>query len=281
MNRNSIGILVLALGIALGLGTASALGGTLNLADQNSAIAITPTSSAGLTNWTVNGQNNATQQWFWYSIGNGAQASIDTLTLTGSGTYFNVGGGTRGGYVTYSGSNGLNVEVVSLLTGGLTNGQSDLAQTIRLTNTGTATQALHFFQYSNFNLSQGTSDTVQFPNANTVNQTGGTLAFQAVFTPTPSAYEALPYSQTLTGLTSGHYTLQDTPALGVNRGPGNVTWAYEWDPVLAPGATYIISSDQQLNPAVTVPEPWTPSLLFSAGLALMSGWGWRRWRAAP
>ena len=76
------------------------------------------------------------------------------LGLTSSGT-FAFGSGTRGGYAVFSGSNGLSVEVDYMLTGGSSIKQSDLSETIRLTNTGTSSQTYHFFQYSNFNLSGG------------------------------------------------------------------------------------------------------------------------------
>jgi hypothetical protein len=255
---------------------ASASAGTLNLSDQNSAVAITLTSSAGLTNWTVNGQNIATQQWFYYAIGGGSQASIDTLGLTSSGTFI-VGSGTRGGYAIYSGSNGLGIEVDYMLTGGSSNKQSDLSETIRLTNTSGTSQTYHFFQYSNFNLSGGSSDTVQFPNPNTVNQVGGGLPLQTVVAPTPNEHEGALFPSTLNHLTSGSaYTLNNTPAIGDGPlGPGNVTWAYQWDPVLTNGQSFIISNDQHIDPGTPVPEPSTVALFFTAGLALMGV----RWRA--
>jgi hypothetical protein len=269
MTRINTGIVLLAASVLLAIVATGAQGGTISLLDQNSNVAITTTSSAGLTDWTVGGQNIAPQQWFWYSVDGGTQASIDTLGLTGSGTYFSVGGGTRGGYVTYGGANGLSVEVDYLLTGSSGAGPSDLSETIRLMNTGAASQAVHFFQYSNFNLSHGTGDSVQFPNANTVLQTGGSATLQTVVTPTPNEWEANPYALTLSSLTGGHYTLDKLPNIGVSLGPNNMTWAYEWDPVIPPGGTFIISNDQHLDPLSTVPEPSTFGMLGIAALALL------------
>ena len=278
MKRNFTSTLFLVTGVLIGLASATASAGTLNLSDLNSSVSITPTSSAGLTNWTVDGQNIATQQWFYYAIGGGSQSSIDTLGLTSSGT-FSFGSGTRGGYAVFSGSNGLSVEVDYMLTGGSSIKQSDLSETIRLTNTSTASQTYHFFQYSNFNLSGGSADTVQFPNANTVNQVGGGLPLQTVVTPTPNEHEGAIFPTTLNHLTSGPYALNNLPAIGDGPvGPADSTWAYQWDPILAGGQTFIIGEDQHIDPGTPVPEPSTVVLFFAAGLALM-GARWRgQWR---
>ncbi len=281
MNGKSARIVFTALAMSLALIAASAMAGTINLLDQNSAISINTTSgtAAGMTNWTVSSQNIASRQWFWYSIDSGTQAPIDTLTLTGSGTYFNIGGGTRGGYVTYSGSNGFNVEVDYLLTGGSNNGQSDLSESFRLTNSSSAGHTFHFYDYSDFNLSPS-SDSVQFPNANTVNQTGGVLPLQSVFAPTPNRWEGATYPQTLNSLNGGSpYQLSNSPGVaGSTIGPANVTWAYEWDPAVSAGATFVINSGQHVDPGTPVPEPCTAALLGAMGLMLM-GLHWRRARS--
>lgn len=276
MKRNFTSILFLVAGASFGLASAASAG-TLNLADQNSSVAINTTSPAGLTNWTVDGQNIATQQWFYYAIGGGSQSSIDTLGLTSSGT-FAISGSTRGGYAVYSGSNGLSVEVDYMLTGGSSNKQSDLSETIRLTNTSGSSQTYHFFQYSNFNLSGG-SDTVQFPNPNTVNEVGGGLPLQTVVAPTPNEHEGTLFNTTLTHLTSGSsYTLSNLPAIGDGPvGPGNTTWAYQWDPILSSGQSFIISDDQHIDPGTPVPEPATLVLFAAAGLGMMGVRLRRRW----
>jgi hypothetical protein len=269
------GFLVTAFGASLGLISSGAMGGTLTFSDQNSSVSVTPSSSAGMNSWTINGQNVAVQQWFWYAIGSGNQTTLDTLGLTNSGS-ISVSGSTRGAFATYSGSNGLSVEVDYLLKGGSTIGQSDLSETITLTNTGTGSQPYRFYQYSNFNLSGGTpNDTVSFPSANIVNQTNTTLKMQTVVTPAPNENEAALFNSTLNNLTSGAaYTLNG----GTAAGSGDVTWADEWTPTIVGGGTYIISEDQQVNPInPSVPEPSTLGTLFAAGgVALMVGFRWRR-----
>ena len=136
----------------------------------------------------------------------------------------------RGTFATYSGSNGLSVEVDYLLKGGSTNGQSDLSETITLTNSSTASQAYRFYQYSNYNLSQGTSDSLRARQRSTVNQTYTSMVMQTVVTPAPSEIEAALFNSTLGHLTSRPaYPLNGT----ASAGPGDVTLADEWTPTIA------------------------------------------------
>jgi hypothetical protein len=278
--------LFLAISASLALMVSSAAGGTLNLSDQNSSAAITPTSTAGLSNWTINGTNYANQQWFWYSVDGGAPAPLSSLTITDSNTFSTGGGGTQGGYVTFTGT-GLSVKVIYMLTGGSTTTQSDLAETIRLTNTNSTAHTYHFYQYSSFNLSGGTTDIEQFTNGNTVSQSGGSLFMQTVTTPQPSAWEGgnMSSPNTLAKLMGGlPVTLSNTPAISTSTTYGpfstGLTWAYQWDPTIAAGATYIISNDQQITPGTLVPEPSAATLLLACGgFVLMTGRLWPRRRA--
>jgi hypothetical protein len=54
--------------------------------------------------------------------------------------------------------------------------------------------------------------------------------------------------------------LSDTPATGVVVGPGDVTWAYQWDVSVPVGGTFQISKDKNLSAGV-IPEPATVALL--------------------
>jgi hypothetical protein len=51
----------------------------ITLTDGNTTAIVDPYSSAGMKYWSVNGQNQLNQQWFWYRIDGGAQQSIDTI----------------------------------------------------------------------------------------------------------------------------------------------------------------------------------------------------------
>ena len=111
---------------------------------------------------------------------------------------------------------------------------------------------------------------VQFPNSNNVFQTGslGSVSEDAAATggsgfPAPMHHEANVFGNTLTSLTSGLYTLNDN----TNAGPGDVTWAFEWDLPIAANGNTIFSKSIVVN----VPEPGTIGLVAAgfAGLGLM------------
>src|SRR5882672_10436374 len=53
----------------------------INLHDNNSSASINTGSSAGMFNWSVDGQNQLSQQWFWFRAGNMTrEQSIDTIS---------------------------------------------------------------------------------------------------------------------------------------------------------------------------------------------------------
>src|SRR5712692_11252737 len=64
-----------------GLAT-SAQAAPVTLQDLNSSATIDPSLQSGMSNWTVNGTNQLSQQWFWYRTGStGQEFSIETLPL--------------------------------------------------------------------------------------------------------------------------------------------------------------------------------------------------------
>src|SRR5262245_23066280 len=63
--------------------------GGATLSDKNSTINMNLNSSAGMTDWLVDGVDQLNQQWFWFRIGSGPQFDISTLgapTITTLGT---------------------------------------------------------------------------------------------------------------------------------------------------------------------------------------------------
>src|SRR5437762_221264 len=69
----------------------------VTLTDNNSVAQIDTASQAGMFNWSVDGQNQLTQQWFWYRIGNTPEKSIDTISAPA-----NVPAGPNGVATTYN-----------------------------------------------------------------------------------------------------------------------------------------------------------------------------------
>ena len=64
------------------------------LTDGNSSVTIDPTGPAGVENWSINGQNQIHQEWFWVRTGStGGQSSIDTLSAPSTTLYDTTGDG--------------------------------------------------------------------------------------------------------------------------------------------------------------------------------------------
>lgn len=255
----------LACGAAAMLLVASAAHADVVLTDGNSTAVINPTSQQGMYSWTVDGHSQLYQQWFWYRVGSsGPEHSIDTLTLTSQSSSANSWTGT------YTG-NGFTITTSYTLLGGLGGtGTADIAEVIRINNTGTAPLDFHFFQYSDFDLDGTTGgDSVALSGNNTWVQSSDIATLSETSgIPSASHAEAGYYHDTLDRLNDGlATTLNDT----TSAGPGDVTWAWQWDRTLGAGGSLIISKDKHLQ---TVPVPGAV-LLALVGLSLV-GWLKRR-----
>ena len=137
-----------------------------------------------------------------------------------------------------------------------------MSETIKIQNHSTAALPLHFFQYSDFDLNRlNLQDQVTIdPDLQKVNQvpvgagTLGPMLSETVLSPAPSHAEANYYASTLGKLDDGNPTTLDDV---LSAGPGDVTWAFEWDKTIAAGGTLLISKDKNLAPVPAVPEPAT------------------------
>jgi PEP-CTERM motif len=261
----------LAAGAAWLLTAAPAGAISFTLVDDNSTVNVDTGAQDGAYDWLVDGADQLYQEWFWYRVGNDPEASIDTLTIDTQGTSdTNFDGDDDTLFVRYLGT-GFEIELSLTLDGGTAgSGASDLAEQITITNTSGSALDFHFFEYTDLDLG-GTilGDSVIFPNANTVDQTEGTLALsETVATPTPSHHQATSYPTILNLLNDGVASnLDDTPAIGTQIGPGDMTWAFQWDFSLAAAGAANISKDKRLS---IVPEPGT-GLLLALGLGGLVG----------
>jgi hypothetical protein len=260
--------------IALGLASAAfawvraADAHVITLSDANSTVTIDPHTQAGVSSWVVDGISHLEQQWFWFRIGAvGGEASIDNLVLTteiASNTNLDPGLDTL--TLLYTGL-GFTIGVkYSLQGGGAGSHISDVTEQITLTKVGAGSLDFHFFQYTDFNLNAEAGDDVgSRPNANTIRQNDPFIvASETVQTAAvPSHFEIAFFPTTKTGLNDGAPTTLSNMTSPL--GPGNVTWAWQWDTLLSgDGATLIISKDKHLR--AVVPQP---AALVFVGLGLL------------
>jgi hypothetical protein len=263
--RRSVGKKLTQL-LALGVFSLTVKASAVNvLTDGNSVVTIDPASQAGLFSWVVDGQQQSFQQWFWYRIGGiGGESSIDTISAPVVTT---PDGRTLG--VTFANAQ-INVQVIySLLGGTAGSGNSDVSEQIRITNLGATPLDFHFFQYVDFDLlgSPG-SDSIQLGKNlsgkyNEAFQNDGVSAFaETVTAPGANHGEANTFSNTVASLNDGNpTTLSDSNSAG----PGDVTWALEWDVTIAAGGSFILSKDLNLTiPAI--PEPSVFALISMGAL---------------
>jgi hypothetical protein len=237
----------------------SAAAVVVTLTDLNSIAEFMPDTQNGQFNWRVDGVDQLAQQWFWYRIGNNPEQSIDTISApaivqstasTFSSTYTNAALQVKTTY--------------SLFGGNLGSGNSDLSEAIRVKNLTAAPMDFHFFQYVDFDLNGTANDTsVYFLNANAAIQTEGPVTLsETVNTGLGAASthrEVNFWPNTLNELNDGvPTTLNDN--LGP-IGPGDLTWAFQWDFTIAAGSSVTISKDKILNGVQGVPEPATCGLL--------------------
>ena len=234
----------------------------VTLVNNNSSADVDPTSSAGMFNWRVDGVDYLAQQWFWFRVGLvGAEAPINTIsapTLTTPDA--------RTLYSRYfNGSYGVEVDYV--LTGFTPgSGISHMTESISITNATSQALVFHFFQYSDFDLGAG-GDMIQL-GTNTaglfneaLQSNGGTKFSETGVTPGANHGEANLFPATLNKLNDGLPTILNDNAGPV--GPGDATWALQWDLTIAPFSSVGISKEKVL----TVPEPSAIALV-SAAVAL-------------
>jgi len=260
MNR-ATGCMAVVLAVVAALWP-SAPAAAVVISDVNSSVTFSPTTSAGISSWQVDGAEQLKQQWFWYRVGSsGAEQALNTLTLDASTTSATGTGSTPDTlYLRYLGS-GFKVELTFLVRGGQAGSKTaDMTGTINVTNLGSSALDFHFFQYADFDISTG-ADTIQITGGNTAHQSAATGHISEVIaTPMPSHHAAGLLTDSPSIL--GRLTDASATTLGDADGPafGDAAWAFQWDSTISAGGVLSISKAMSITP-----EPATLALL-GAGL---------------
>lgn len=242
--------------LCLGRPAATVQADVITLTHQNSTVEIDPNSQAGVYKWEVDGTNQLRQHWLWYRIGDAnGQTSLGSLPYTIEDQL------SRSIVLQFTDPGGrFTLEISYQLAGGQAGSLvSGLTEGIKVNNTSGSTLDLHLFEYANFDLSgDPNGDTATMKNSNTVDQTKLSttwLCEASVTGQSVSHYEAALYPTTLNRLNSG----SPIALLDSNQaGPGDATWAIEWDVDLGPSGSLILSKAMTISPA---PEPGTVALL--------------------
>jgi len=240
------------------------------LEDHNSKVEIDTSGGSGVFNWLVDGVDQLAQQWFWFRTSEQETfEKVDVLPIALEGASdVNFDGDDDALFVRYQGA-GFDVEFRYVLTGGAAGSKaSDLAEQIKVTNTGNVPLTFQLVQYNDYDLNGfGDNDSAVFTNANTVRQYDGQTQFtETVVTPQPTYRELAFYPVTVNNLFGSTANLSNAPAEGVVVGPGDVTWAFQWDFNIAAGGSRTISKDKNILGAVPEPSSW--ALMAIAGALL-------------
>lgn len=240
----------------------------ITISDVNSSIGLNITNgtfgNAGVTSWVVDGVDQLNRQWLYYRVGPvGAESSIETIgapVVTGLGA----------NYVEVLYANSSYGVKFSYTLGGnpVGTGKSGATLGINVINYQASPLDFHLFQYSDFDLNGGASpDSVTFLKAvgkfNRAAQTSGaawmTNTFSGVGIPNPTPkVEAGLNNVSLAGLTD--LVASDYASSATNSGPGNVTYAMQWDLSLAAGTGFSLAETISMQ----VPEPSSFAIIATA-----------------
>lgn len=238
------------------------------LEDGNSLTRFDPDSAAGQSEWRVNGINHMFQQWFWIRAGGDtSERDLSTLVkfaqqVTDTNTAEDPRPDTLSlGYREPGLTPRYRVDSTFALRGGAA-GQtlSDVVETLSIRNLTNGPLTFSFFQYADFDIN-GTAagDTGQILFGRIPQQfEGGFFSTEAVTTGAPTRWQIDTFPTIINSLTDNGITNLNNNSAPL--GPGDLSWALQWDFTLGAGQEFLISKDKQI-----VPAPGVLGLLGVAG----------------
>jgi hypothetical protein len=256
--------LVIVLGLTVVLWMPDAEAVPVTLTDFNSTAYID--SEYGMSQWTVDNVDHMYRQYFWYRLGaTGGESDLSGLSPVVTQFAPNIA------QIDYTdGLNGLTFMTMYSLYGGTAgSGTADIAEQIRIVNTGASAVDLHFFQYTDFDLGGTISD--DYISGDLDSFTQGDYLSGGVFSETVAtladSFEPNTYPNLVWSLEDGSpTTLAYTSGTASMTGRLDYEWAFGWDIPLGPGGSVIISKDKVVHPMV--PEPGMLILLGSGFVGL-------------
>jgi len=238
------------------------------ITDNNSSIGFNVANGgfgpAGLNSWVVDGVNQLYRQSFFYRVGTGQEYTLDNITAS---PLVSLSGNNI--EVTYANSS-FGIKLSYTLEGyALGTGRSGATLGVNVINYQASSLDFHLFQYSDFDLG-GTagSQTVNFLKAlgkfNRAAQTSGsswmTNTFVGTALPNPiPLVEANYFNATIAGLSDLNQTAFNSSS--TNAGPGDVTYAIQYDLLLNAGESFALSETFSM----AVPEPTSTALIIIGG----------------
>ncbi|HTW95540.1 MAG TPA: hypothetical protein VMD30_12135 [Tepidisphaeraceae bacterium] len=220
-------------------------------------------SRGSLVGLVVNNTTEFASQDYWYHVGNTNTPNSLLESLPNTQNF-----GTDFLQADYTGS-GFTVDITYLLTGGVGNSPASLSETLDITNTGQGPLSMHFLEFNAFGLDDSlTGNTASITGGNTANQTGprGTTLTETV-TP-PNEYQTDSDAAIIDSLDGGNPTTLNndgdlTPA-------GEPEFAFQWDPSINAGSSFLISKVATITPAVPLPPAAATGLFTLIGLGLFA-----------
>jgi len=244
------------------------------MAHKNATAGINITNDfSGVQNWTIDGVHQLAYQAFLYRVGPaGGESFVSTIDSTPTVSFTQVPNILSLLDVTYA-NNNYSVRTVFQLSGGNNgSGTANLSETLTIQNLSANPLDFHFFQYSDFDLGgsiENQTATFQFDGLGQpykVIQTDGVRTLTETVNANASPvghYEASGFPALINSLTDANpTTLGDVPSYG----PGDATFAYQWDMILDPGQSFVISKLMTI-----VPEPASASLVLVGLSAALLG----------
>jgi hypothetical protein len=261
---------------SLGITARPAKSAVLALSDDNSIAAFDPSfsnipSNNGLLFWTVDNINHLFHNQFWYRIGSTSKENdINALNLIGINQTQPASNQLS---ATYAG-NSFEIVLNFQLDGGVPgSGTSSLFQNIDIKNTSSNKLDFHFFNYTDFDLTDNAQDDTTKISNNTATQFDSFTLAKEVINPSASYYQVSPFPNILDALSDNFPT-----SLSNVGGPltGEDAYAFQWDFVLEPEKSFSIKNYKSIKP---IPEP-TINLGYLIGFGFL-GMLWRLRRISP